>query len=33
MYYIRGNHFCSFKHLVSMYISPRGVVRTLVYPV
>jgi len=33
IYYIRGNHFCSIKHLVDIYVSPRDVVITLVYHV
>ena len=33
IYYIRGNHFVLLEHLVAIYVSPRGVVITLVYHV
>ena len=31
MYYISGNHFVLLEHLVAIYVSPGGVVITLVY--
>ena len=33
IYYIRGNHFVLLEDLVAIYVSPRGVVITLVYHV
>jgi len=33
IYYIRGNYFVLLEHLLAIYVSPRGVVITLVYHV
>ena len=33
IYYMRGNRFFLLEHLVAIYVSPRGVVITLVYHV
>ena len=33
IYYIRGNQFFSLEHLVAIYVSPSGVLITLVYHV